>query len=136
MARAQLAGCRTWMPGNMPGTEWAAHYDELAARFGLTIDSIGPDFGIEPLLDSTAASSTLATFVSERTPLVWPAGHDLWRIRLHDPTPVYPHSLIRRTDNPHPALTALRDHLTSAYPGRPDSGTWTPKWARRAAPRP
>lgn len=64
---AQLAGRRIWMPGNVPGTEWAAYYDELATAFGLTIDSIGPDFGIEPLLDTIASSSTLATFVSEQT---------------------------------------------------------------------
>lgn len=132
IAPAQLAGRRIWMPGNMPGTEWAAYYDELAATFGLTIDSVGPNFGIEPLLDTIANSSTLATFVSEQTPLVWPAGHDLRRIPLHDPTPVYPHSLIWRTDNPHPALIALRDHLTSAYPGRPNSGIWTPKWTQHA----
>ncbi|KRV51196.1 LysR family transcriptional regulator [Wenjunlia vitaminophila] len=132
VAPAQLAGRRIWMPGNLPGTEWAAYYDELAATFGLTIDSIGPNFGIDPLLDTIAGSSTLATFVSEQTPLVWPAGYDLRRVPLRDPTPVYPHSLIWRTDNPHPALTALREHLTSAYPGRPDSGVWMPEWAQRA----
>ncbi|MER6498496.1 LysR family transcriptional regulator [Streptomyces sp. NPDC001455] len=132
IAPAQLAGRRIWMPGNMPGTEWAAYYDELATAFGLTIDSIGPDFGIEPLLDTIAESSTLATFVSKHTPLVWPSGYDLRRIPLRDPAPVYPHSLIWRTDNPHPALTALRNHLTSAYPGRPDSGIWIPTWAQHA----
>ena len=126
---AQLAGRRIWMPGNEPGTEWAAYYDELAATFGLTIESTGPNFGIEPLLDTIAGSSTLATFVSEQTPLVWPTDHDLRRIPLRDPTPVYPHSLVWRTGNPHPALTVLRDHLTSAYSGRPASGTWAPKWA-------
>ncbi|MFH8347373.1 LysR family transcriptional regulator [Streptomyces sp. NPDC018045] len=126
IAPAQLAGRRIWMPGNAPGTEWAAYYDALAAAFGLTIDAIGPDFGIEPLLDTIADSSTLATFLSEQTPLVWPAGHDLRRIPLRNPTPLYPHSLIRRTDNPHPALAALTGHLTSAYPGRPDTGIWIP----------
>ncbi|MGW4029292.1 LysR family transcriptional regulator [Streptomyces sp. NPDC004838] len=130
----QLAGHRIWMPGNMHGTEWAAYYDELAAAFGITIDSVGPDFGIEPLLDTIASSSTLATFISEQTPLVWPAGHDLRRIPLKSPTPVYPHSLVWRTDNPHPALDALRSHLAAAYPGRPDSGIWTPKWAQPAQP--
>ncbi|MFF1922772.1 LysR family transcriptional regulator [Streptomyces sp. NPDC058221] len=128
---AQLAGRRIWMPGNVSGTEWAAYYDALATAFGFTIDSIGPDFGIEPLLDTIANSSTLATFVSEQTPLVWPAGHDLRRIPLRGPTPVYPHSLLWRTDNPHPGLDALRAHLRSAYPGRPDGGIWTPKWAQR-----
>ncbi|MFI0733173.1 LysR family transcriptional regulator [Streptomyces sp. NPDC021225] len=134
IAPAQLAGRRIWMPGNMPGTEWAAYYDELAATFGLTIDAVGPNFGVEHLLDTIADSSTLATFVSEQTPLVWPARHDLRRIPLQEPTPVYPHSLVWRTDNPHPALAALRHHLTSAYPGRADNGIWTPKWAQRAQP--
>lgn len=130
----QLAGRRIWMPGNLPGTEWAAYYDELAAAFGIMIDSVGPDFGIEPLLDTIANSTTLGTFVSEQTPLVWPAGHHLRRIPIQDPTPVYPHSLIRRTDNTHPSLAALRRHLTSEYPGRPDSGIWVPQWSRPVQP--
>ncbi|WP_413796970.1 LysR family transcriptional regulator [Streptomyces iranensis] len=127
---AQLAGRRIWMPGNLPGTEWAAYYDELATTFGIIIDSVGPDFGIEPLLDTIAGSTTLATFVSERTPLVWPVGHDLRRIPLKDPIPLYPHSLIWRTHDPHPSLAALRSHLTAAYPGRPNGATWTPEWTR------
>ncbi|MEU8684138.1 LysR family transcriptional regulator [Streptomyces sp. NPDC048611] len=132
IAPAQLAGRRIWMPSNAADTEWAAYYDALAAAFGLTIDTIGPDFGIEHLLDTIAGSSTLATFVGGQTPLVWPAGHDLRRIPLRDPAPVYPHSLIWRTDNPHPGLAALRRHLTSAYPGRPATGIWTPEWAQPA----
>ncbi|MFB6591716.1 MULTISPECIES: LysR family transcriptional regulator [Streptomyces] len=123
---AQLAGHRIWMPGNAPGTEWTAYYEALADAFGLVVDTVGPDFGIEPLLDTIAASTTLATFVSEQTPLVWPAGHDLRRIPLVDPTPVYPHALIRRADNPHPSLAALHRHLTAAYPGR------TPRWRSHA----
>ncbi|MGP3976256.1 LysR family transcriptional regulator [Streptomyces sp. 8N114] len=129
---AQLAGHRLWMPGNDPGTEWAAYYDALAATFGLTIDTIGPNFGVDALLESVEGSSTVATFLSERTPLVWPAGYDLRRIPLRDPTPVYPHSLLWRADNPHPALTELRDHLTSAQLRRPTAETWRPSWARPA----
>lgn len=78
-----------------------------------------------------ADSSAVATLVGEQTRLVWPAGYGLRRIPVHDPTPVYPHSLIWRSDNPHPALTALRDYLGSAQPGRRDAGTWTPAWAQR-----
>lgn len=78
----------------LTGTEWAAYYDQLAAAFGLTIDPIGPNFGTEPLLDVIADSSALATFVGEQTRLVWPADYGLLRIAVHDPTPVYPHSLI------------------------------------------
>ncbi|NGN65216.1 LysR family transcriptional regulator [Streptomyces sp. A7024] len=130
---AQLAGCRIWMPGNDPGTEWAAYYDELAAAFGFTLEVTGrPNFGVEALLDTIADSTTLATFLSDQTPLVWPVGYDLRRIPLRDPTPVYPHSLIWHTDNPHPGLATLRRHLTAAYPGRRGSGVWTPAWVRPA----
>jgi DNA-binding transcriptional LysR family regulator len=123
---AQLAGHRIWMPGVVPGTEWAAYYAALAAAFGLTIDTVGPNFGLEPLLDAIADSPVLATFVGEQTRLVWPAGYDLRRIAVHDPTPVYPHSLIWRGDNPHPALAILRDHLGSTPLA--GAGAWTPEW--------
>ncbi|MDC7336249.1 LysR family transcriptional regulator [Streptomyces lydicus] len=126
---AELVGHRIWMPGLVPGTEWAAYYDALAAAFGLTIESTGPDFGTEPLLDTIADSRSLATFVGEQTNLVWPADHGLRRIAVHDPTPVYPHSLVWHRDNPHPALAALRDHLRSGPFGPSDTTTWTPTWA-------
>jgi len=100
--------------------------------FGLTIDATGPNFGIEPLLDVIADSSTLATFVGEQTRLVWPTDYDLRRIAVHDPTPVYPHSLIWRSDNLHPALTTLRNYLVSTQPNHRKVETWTPKWAQRA----
>ncbi|MEU8797162.1 LysR family transcriptional regulator [Spirillospora sp. NPDC048819] len=126
---AGLAGHRIWMPGLVPGTEWASYYGELAAAFGLTIDRIGPGFNTEPLLDVIADSPDVATLVGEQTRLLWPADYDLRRVTVHDPTPVYPHSLIWRGDNPHPALTALRDHLGSARRGHRGTGTWTPDWA-------
>jgi len=130
---AELAGHRIWMPAAVPGTEWAAFYDELAAAFGLTIDTGGPNFGTDDLLEAIAGSPTLATFVSDQMRLVWPAHYDLRRIAVHDPTPVYPHSLIWRGDNPHPALTTLRGYVGSAQPGHGDAGLWTPKWAQRSS---
>ncbi|MFD3438957.1 LysR family transcriptional regulator [Streptomyces sp. NPDC058685] len=130
VAPAQLAGHRIWMPGIVAGTEWAAYYEDLAAAFGLTIEATGPDFGTEPLLDTIADSSVLATFVGERTEFVRPADDDLRRVFVHGPTPVYPHSLIWRGDNPHPALTALRDHLGSLRSEQRHGETWTPQWAR------
>ncbi|MER5643687.1 LysR family transcriptional regulator [Streptosporangium sp. NPDC002524] len=128
---AELAGHRIWMPGIVPGTEWAAFYDDLAAAFGLTIEVTGPDFGTEPLLDTIADSRSLATFVGARTHLVWPAEHDLRRVAVRDPAPVYPHSLVWHRDNPHPALAALRDHLGSGRPGHSGGEVWTPAWAQR-----
>ncbi|MFC4493316.1 LysR family transcriptional regulator [Streptomyces ovatisporus] len=128
---AELAGHRIWMPGIVPGTEWAAYYDALAAAFGLEIEITGPDFGTEPLLDTIADSRSLATFVGERTRLVWPAAQDLRRVAVRNPAPVYPHSLVWHRDNAHPALAALRDHLRPGRSGHSDTETWTPAWAQR-----
>ncbi|MEU6664357.1 LysR family transcriptional regulator [Streptomyces sp. NPDC046821] len=125
---ADLAGHRIWMPGIVPGTEWAAYYDALAAAFGLTIEITGPDFGTEPLLDTIADSRTLATFVGEQTRLAWPADHGLRRIAVRKPTPVYPHSLLWHRDNPHPTLARLREHLSSRT--LTDGDIWSPEWAK------
>ncbi|MEU4114025.1 LysR family transcriptional regulator [Kitasatospora sp. NPDC028055] len=125
---AQLVGHRIWMPGIAPGTEWAAYYDDLVAEFGLTIEATGPNFGSDALLDTVADTPALATFMSERTRLVWPAGHGLRRIPVTDPTPVYPHSLLWHRDNPNPALATLRAHLAATSPARDAPGTWRPDW--------
>ncbi|MER5731801.1 LysR family transcriptional regulator [Streptomyces sp. NPDC002138] len=137
---AELVGHRIWMPGLVPGTEWTAYYDDLVAEFGLTIEATGPNFGSDALLDTIADTPALATFMGEHTRLVWPAGHGLRRIPVTGPTPVYPHSLIWRRDNPHPGLGTLREHLAAGRPDGPDGPggpggsdgeTWTPAWARR-----
>ncbi|MEU0965395.1 LysR family transcriptional regulator [Streptomyces sp. NPDC005917] len=124
----ELAGHRIWMPGLVDGTEWAAYYASLAAEFGLTIDSSGPNF-TGAVQEAVAGSDTLATLVGEQTRLVWPAGYDLRRIPLLDPTPVYPHSLLWAAANPHPALVALRARLDGTRPPRPAARTWVPGWA-------
>ncbi|MEF9903031.1 LysR family transcriptional regulator [Streptomyces sp. P9-A2] len=126
---AQLAGHRIWMPGLVPGTEWASYYDDLVAEFGLTIEATGPNFGSDALLDTIADTPALATFMGGRTRLVWPAGHGLRRIPVTDPTPVYPHSLLWHRDNFHPALAALRAHLAATPAGHDTAGTWAPGWA-------
>lgn len=127
---AELAGHRIWMPGNAPGTEWTAYYDDLAAEFGLTIDAVGPNFGSDALFEGIAGSATLATFVGEQDRLVWPAHYGLKRVTVRDPVPVYPHSLIWRRDNPHPALAAFRGYIGAIRSDRLDGRTWTPAWSR------
>ncbi|MEU6854404.1 LysR family transcriptional regulator [Actinacidiphila alni] len=133
VAPADLAGRRIWMPGIVPGTEWAAYYADLGDAFGITVDRIGPHFGLEPLLDVIADSAALATFVGDGTRLVWPADHGLRRIDMRGPTPVYPHSLVWHADNPHPALAALLSHLRAAWPSRRGTGIWTPDWVQPPA---
>ncbi|KJY41385.1 LysR family transcriptional regulator [Streptomyces sp. NRRL B-1568] len=125
---AELVGHRIWMPGIVPGSEWAAYYDDLVAEFGLTIEATGPNFGSDALLDTVADTPALATFMGEHTRLIWPTGHGLRLIPVTDPTPVYPHSLLWHRDNPHPALATLRAHLAATAAGHDAAGTWVPGW--------
>ncbi|KUL25418.1 LysR family transcriptional regulator [Actinoplanes awajinensis] len=129
IAPAELGGHRIWIPGIRPGTEWAAYYAQLTAAFGLHIDRIGPNFGTEALMDAMADSGELTTLVGSRDRYVWPAGHDLRRIPLTGPTPVYPHALLVRAGNPHPGLAALCQHLITTAPPAP-ADVWTPPWTR------
>jgi DNA-binding transcriptional LysR family regulator len=108
---AQLAGHKIWIPGIVPGTEWAAYYQELAGAHGLTIEASGPNFGTESLLDTLATAPDLASLVGELTRFHWPAEYDLRRIPVADPEAVYPASLVWRADNAHPGLAALREFL-------------------------
>ncbi|WP_112248677.1 LysR family transcriptional regulator [Kribbella monticola] len=127
---ADLRPYRIWMPGMMPGSEWRLYYEELARAFTLAIDMGGPSFGVEVLLDELAHSTDLATFVGEGTRYFWPETFDLRRIPIVDPTPVYPHSIIWRDDNPHPALAAFLHHLQSTTTP-PTGKTWVPHWAEK-----
>ncbi|MET9986357.1 LysR family transcriptional regulator [Streptomyces rochei] len=125
-----LTGHRIWIPGITPGTEWAAFYQALSESFGLSIDALGPNFGDEVLMDALADSAALATLVGSGDRYVWPQTHDLRRIPLHDPTPVYPHVLLFRNEDQHPVLTALREYLRATRPpSRHDM--WTPDWVDR-----
>ena len=124
-----LAGRRFWMPTNVPGTEWSTYYDELATTFGVAIDTVGPNFGIDAILEEVAASSTLATFVGEHIRLTWPTEYRLRRIPVRDPMLVYPHSVLWRSDNTHPALDKLRRHLRLRKGIYRHPQAWTPNWA-------
>ncbi|AKT38525.1 LysR family transcriptional regulator [Chondromyces crocatus] len=126
---AALAAHEVWMPSNVPGAEWSSYYEALSARFGLTIDTVGPNFGIEALLEAIAGSSTLATFVGEHIRLVWPSEYDLRRIPVRDPMLVYPHSMLFRIDDPHPGLAMLRRYLRSRKEHYRRPRAWTPSWA-------
>ncbi|CAM5643112.1 hypothetical protein SALBM135S_02950 [Streptomyces alboniger] len=121
VAPAQLAGRRIWMPGNMPGTEWSAYYDEPAAT--LPHHRHGQSRTSASSTSSTRSRTpTLATFIGEQTPLVSACRPRLATHPPASPTPVYPHPPTWHTHTRHPALAALRHHLGSAYSGRPDSG--------------
>lgn len=127
---SDLVGHRVWIPGISPGTEWAEFYRSLSEAFGLSIDALGPHFGDEALMDALAESDSLATLVGGGDRYLWPRGHDLRRVPLHGPTPVYPHMLLFRTGDRHPVLTALRDHLRISGPRTPDDA-WLPDWVDR-----
>lgn len=125
---AELTNHPIWMPG-MSDAEPVGYYHDLAETFGLTIDTIGPVFGIEALLAEIADSTQLATFVGEGSRHLWPESYDLRRIPIVDPTPVYPLSVIWRADNPHPVLANFLEYLQTRYQTTTSDDVWTPDWA-------
>jgi DNA-binding transcriptional LysR family regulator len=127
VALAELARHPVWMPG-LTDAEPIGYYQDLAEAFGLTIDMLGPSFGIEALLAEIADSTRLANLVGEGSRYLWPERYDLRRIPIVDPIPVYPLKVIWRADNPHPVLASFLDHLRTEY--RPTPGdVWVPDWA-------
>ena len=124
----ELADHPIWMPG-MPA-EPLGYYRDLAEAFGLTIDTIGPSFGAEALLEEIAGSARLATFVGEGSRYLWPERYDLHRIPVVDPTPVYPLFVVWRADNPHPVLADFLAFLRARYRATAGDDVWVPAWAR------
>jgi len=131
VAMADLTGHPIWMPG-MSDPEPIGYYEDLAKAFGLTIDTIGPMFGIEALLAELADSTRLATFVGEGSRYLWPESYDLRRIPVVDPVPVYPLSVVWRADNPHPVLASFLSYLQARYQTA-GADVWVPDWARRSS---
>jgi DNA-binding transcriptional LysR family regulator len=121
---ADLTGAVAWMPGNTPGTEWTAWFDDLALEFGLRIETHSPNFGIEHLLDEVAATPGALTFAGEGVRVPWHP--EIARIPAAPPVPVYPHSLLWRRDNRHPQLVALVAHLRAGYRPPSRARCWLP----------
>ncbi len=126
---AELAPYRIWMPGMRAETEWGLYYAELAAAFGLTIDTGGPVFSAEVLLEELAESAELATFVGAGSRYLWPETYDLRRIPITDPTPIYPHKVVWRDDNRHPGLAAFLAHLRALRASHAVRHSWAPSWS-------
>ncbi|GAA0943741.1 LysR family transcriptional regulator [Pseudonocardia zijingensis] len=121
---ADLAGVTAWMPGNTPGTEWTAWFADLADAFALRIETRGPNFGFDHLLDEVACSPDTATFAGEGVRVPWHP--DLVRIPVAPPVPVYAHSVIWRHDNRHPHLPAFVAHLQAGYRQPSRARCWLP----------
>ncbi len=127
----QLRGHRIWVPGIAPRSEWGEFYAELARDLELRIDGTGPNFGVEPLLDTLADSAEVATLTGARDRLIWPANHGLRRIPVTNPTIAYPVSIIFREPDPHPGIRPVIDHFRSLATLSGD--IWRPSWARASS---
>jgi DNA-binding transcriptional LysR family regulator len=119
----ELSGLTAWMPGNTGDSEWADYYRLLSAEFGIPIDSSGPVFGGDHIMETIAASRDLVTFATTRQ---FPAHPDVIQIAVVDPTPVYPWSLMWHEANRHPSLPLLIAHVQARHPAGYSRSQWMP----------
>ena len=115
------------MPGNATDSEWAQYYRFFSAEFGVTIDTSGPVFGRDHIMERIGASPDLIMFAA-KTQLT--GSPDVVHLPVTDPVPVYPWSLLWHGLNRHPALPLLIAHAQARY--RP----YDPRTPVAAGPRP
>ncbi|WP_424186291.1 LysR family transcriptional regulator [Actinokineospora sp. G85] len=124
VALAELAGMTAWMPGNEPGSEWAAYYAALGPEFGIDIDVSGPNFGYEDFVRRLGGSPSVIGFGGELVAL--PRREDVVPIPFSAPRPCYLWSLLWREDTTNPAVHRLVDYVSAQYtPPRSDE-VWLP----------
>ncbi|MEJ3655637.1 LysR family transcriptional regulator [Actinomycetes bacterium KLBMP 9759] len=119
----ELDGVTAWMPGNEQGSEWSDFYADLAERFGLRIETRGPNFGFDYLLEQLPSADGQISFIGEGTRMPWRP--DIVRIPVVRPAPAYPWYLLWRRDTRHPLLTALVAHSRARF-RRPGDEIWLP----------
>jgi DNA-binding transcriptional LysR family regulator len=119
----ELSGLTAWMPGNARDSEWAEYYRFLSADFGVQIDTSGPVFGGDHMMEKIGASRDLIMFGSNRQ---FPVHPDVVQISVTDPTPVYPWSLMWHEANRHPSLSLLIAHVQVGYRPYDARRQWLP----------
>ncbi|HLH83688.1 MAG TPA: LysR family transcriptional regulator [Trebonia sp.] len=120
---AELSGLTAWMPGNARDSEWAEYYRFLSADFGVQIDTSGPVFGRDHLIEKIGSSQDLLMFAA-RTQL---SGRpDIVHVPVTGPAPVYPWSLMWHEANRHPALPLLIAQVKVRYRPYDPRSQWLP----------
>jgi DNA-binding transcriptional LysR family regulator len=127
----ELSGLTAWMPGNATDSEWADYYRFFSAAFGVTIDTSGPVFGRDHIMERIGASPDLIMFAA-KTQLT--GSPDVVHLPVTDPVPVYPWSLLWHGLNRHPALPRLIAHTQACYRPYDPRAQWLPDPDRHLFP--
>jgi hypothetical protein len=104
-------------------SEWAEYYRFLSAEFGVQIDTSGPVFGRDHLMEKIRSSQDLIMFGNKRQ---FPVHPDVVEISVTDPTPVFPWSLMWHAANRHRSLPLLIAHMKARYRPRDPQSQWLP----------
>ncbi|MGP3932069.1 LysR family transcriptional regulator [Nonomuraea sp. KM88] len=125
----RLAGSTMWMPGNVPGSEWADYYRLLGEAFDIPIDDSGPDFGWEYFVEEIASGGRIS-LVGLACRLPW--NPRVVQIPVVRPAPVYPCSLLFHRQNQHPMLARLVDSVRTGFRPYDPGRQWLPEPDRAA----
>jgi DNA-binding transcriptional LysR family regulator len=119
----ELSGLTAWVPANAGDSEWAQYYRHLTAELGVRIDSSGPVFGRDHIVERIGASEDIFTFGDQRQ---FPVRPDVVQVLVTDPTPVYPWSLMWHAANRHPSLPQFIAHVKASYRPFDVRSQWLP----------
>lgn len=133
----ELAHEQLWFPMAGAPSEWTDLLDELAARFGLSIDYEGSTMGFQHWVERIALGTAPPSFIGAAMPT--PPVPDLTRVPLVDPTPVYPWWAMWQGRTPESLVDEVTSPLEAigrgelALVGDPDQ-RWLPERDRALLP--
>jgi DNA-binding transcriptional LysR family regulator len=105
-----LRGVPLWVPIGGAVGEWADFLRQFGEEWGLDLDFSGPALSLDYLVDEVGARPDVATLVGSRMEL--PTTGRTKVVRIVDPTPAYPWSLVWPRRKAHPLLGALLEAVT------------------------
>lgn len=105
VAMPELAGENLWFPMAGAPPEWTALLDELADRFGLTIDYAGSTMGFQHWVEGITRGPAPPSFIGAAMPT--PQVADVTRVPIVDPTPIFPWWAMWRGRTPDAVVDAV-----------------------------
>ncbi|HEY4419844.1 MAG TPA: LysR family transcriptional regulator [Pseudonocardia sp.] len=99
---ADLGGTALWAPATRDAPEFSGYIRRFAESFGARVDATGTNLGIDQVIRQLGERADMMTLVPASIPVRAESGYRV--VRLVDPVPRYPWSVVWRRDDADPVL--------------------------------